>query len=298
MEENEVENTTMNMRKIALLGIVIMLLLPGIAVAVLPEPPTPTKPAKAPQYTPDNAPIAEMSLEDWLNVLSNKMMQLAQIVPDQQQKVAPNQEITFFIGLASTKPPGIFEVDGKTYFRQLWGKWGVANHAGGWYIPMGHDKELSDIYYTEEAIFNAPTTVGGYRVWANIDSAIWKWDGAQWVYQYSERLASSNEDFYVASDLGSISITSSPSGARVELDYVYVGTTPLTITDIPANPHALSISKEGYKEWFDTIDVVAGETTTIDVALEEITTYPKVTMEFIFGGVSLLAIIYVLSKRK
>jgi len=69
-------------------------------------------------------------------------------------------------------------------------------------------------------------------------------------------------------ELGSIHITSNPSGAKCYLDGSYEGTTPLTITDISPGIHEIALKKGNYYDWEGSVNVSAGETLNIHATLE------------------------------
>jgi hypothetical protein len=86
-------------------------------------------------------------------------------------------------------------------------------------------------------------------------------------------------DFEIVSDkVGSIEITSSPSGAKIYLDSTYEGITPSTLDDVSLGSHKIVISKTGYEEWSRLVTIKAGITITVDADLIEIqtTTVPTV----------------------
>ncbi|MCK4731421.1 MAG: PEGA domain-containing protein, partial [Methanophagales archaeon] len=62
---------------------------------------------------------------------------------------------------------------------------------------------------------------------------------------------------------GSISVTSSPSGASVYLDGSLKGKTPKTITGVSAGSHTIKLSESGYIDYTRTTSVKAGETKQI-----------------------------------
>jgi hypothetical protein len=75
--------------------------------------------------------------------------------------------------------------------------------------------------------------------------------------------------FEVMSDaLGSIDITSSPSGASIYLDSDYVGTTPDTLEDLVAGSHKVSLVKAGYDDWEKLIKVTKDTTTVVEANLD------------------------------
>jgi len=76
---------------------------------------------------------------------------------------------------------------------------------------------------------------------------------------------------------GSISVTSSPSGASVYLDGSPKGKTPKTITGVSAGSHTIKLLKSGYKDSTRTTSVKAGETKRINVNLQQATGSISVT---------------------
>ena len=73
---------------------------------------------------------------------------------------------------------------------------------------------------------------------------------------------------------GSISVTSTPSGATIDLEG-FVGpivTTPYTFTNVPAGVHTLNLTLTGYHNWTTTVQVTAGETAYVDATLTPIPT--------------------------
>jgi hypothetical protein len=57
---------------------------------------------------------------------------------------------------------------------------------------------------------------------------------------------------------GSITITSSPSGAEVYLDHEYHGTTPATLNAVPEGNHTVEVRETGYRIWSQNITVNSG----------------------------------------
>jgi hypothetical protein len=70
-------------------------------------------------------------------------------------------------------------------------------------------------------------------------------------------------------EYGSISITTSPAGARVYVDGELKGITPATIPGLSSGDHAVSLSYPGYTDLNTTIKVSAGKTTEYSTALVE-----------------------------
>jgi len=66
---------------------------------------------------------------------------------------------------------------------------------------------------------------------------------------------------------GSLFVDSVPSGAAVSVDGNYRGVTPLTITDLPAGQHTVSLVNEGYQEYVTEIEIKGGEIATMSAPL-------------------------------
>jgi hypothetical protein len=66
---------------------------------------------------------------------------------------------------------------------------------------------------------------------------------------------------------GSVSISSSPSGASVYVDTVYRGVTPIVVGSLYVGTHGVTLVKAGYKDWQQYFNVAAGTTTYINAQL-------------------------------
>ena len=60
---------------------------------------------------------------------------------------------------------------------------------------------------------------------------------------------------------GEVMVYSSPTGASILIDGIYLGTTPGKVNGIPAGNHILRLTMSGYYDYEGSIYVVAGETT-------------------------------------
>jgi hypothetical protein len=72
-------------------------------------------------------------------------------------------------------------------------------------------------------------------------------------------------------DRGTIQANSTPSGARVALDGLFKGTTPLTIPDVPAGLHTVRFTLNGYVEREQPVEVQSGQTATLTANLTPMT---------------------------
>lgn len=73
---------------------------------------------------------------------------------------------------------------------------------------------------------------------------------------------------------GSLDITTSPSGARVLLDSADQGTSPLTLTNITAGNHTLTVIKEGYITAEQGVRIIPGQNIPVAVLLDTLSPSP------------------------
>ncbi|MDO8740133.1 MAG: PEGA domain-containing protein [Candidatus Woesearchaeota archaeon] len=69
---------------------------------------------------------------------------------------------------------------------------------------------------------------------------------------------------------GSLYVTSNPSGAAINADGVYKGTTPKTIS-LSAGVHKINVAKSGYETYYTALNIYAGKTFKINVILKKTT---------------------------
>ncbi|MDD4137162.1 MAG: PEGA domain-containing protein [Methanoregula sp.] len=74
--------------------------------------------------------------------------------------------------------------------------------------------------------------------------------------------------------VGSLDVSSSPSGAQIYVDAAYMGTTPDTIDELDIGTHKMILKKTGYVDYAKSIKITEGDTTTVDADLNVITTAP------------------------
>jgi hypothetical protein len=84
--------------------------------------------------------------------------------------------------------------------------------------------------------------------------------------------------FDVLSDaVGTLDVSSTPSGASVYIDNELVGTTPLSDEDLDVGSHKLIIKYSGYSDYTKLVKITEGDTITVDASLSGITTAPTST---------------------
>ncbi len=89
--------------------------------------------------------------------------------------------------------------------------------------------------------------------------------------------------------LGSISVSSSPSGATIHLDG-FVGlsvTTPYTFANLLIGTHALVLTLDGYEGWSTNVQVSAGETSHVHAILTPIPTTGSISVSSTPSGATI-----------
>ena len=66
---------------------------------------------------------------------------------------------------------------------------------------------------------------------------------------------------------GSLSVSSSPSGAAVYVDGIYQGVTNTVIGNLVPGSHSVRLTKAGYQDWTGTVSISAGATTYLNPTL-------------------------------
>ncbi|OPX65058.1 MULTISPECIES: PEGA domain-containing protein [unclassified Methanoregula] len=77
------------------------------------------------------------------------------------------------------------------------------------------------------------------------------------------------------SGTGSLSVSSSPSGANILVDNNFIGISPLTAHDIAVGEHLVTFRMDGYQDYSTSALVNAGTTSTVSAALLPVTPAPK-----------------------
>ncbi len=74
-------------------------------------------------------------------------------------------------------------------------------------------------------------------------------------------------------EVGSIDVSSSPSGASIYVDGVLKGTTPDTLDDVVVGSHKIVVKMIGYQEWGRIVNLEADDTLDINADLYPVSTY-------------------------
>jgi len=71
-----------------------------------------------------------------------------------------------------------------------------------------------------------------------------------------------------AAGVAALQIDSRPSGARVWIDGMPVGVTPLMMPAVAAGPHSVRMELDGYQPWSGSVSVSTGERARVAASLE------------------------------
>jgi parallel beta-helix repeat protein len=132
---------------------------------------------------------------------------------------------------------------------------------------------LGDIYIGDTPYTNIDVSPGYYTITLTLA------DYQNWT---KEVQVEGGETAYVHATLdqatGSISVTSTPSGAGISFDDVPINEiTPYTIPNVDPGYHTIKLTLEGYQDWTEAVNVTAGKTVEIDATLTPISGSATVT---------------------
>lgn len=86
---------------------------------------------------------------------------------------------------------------------------------------------------------------------------------------------------------GTITFTSEPSGAYIELDGTIIGTTPHTEIDITPKEHQIVITKNGYYNWRETIDMAGGGSRYVYATLSSVAPENAIRIQSVPSGAAI-----------
>jgi hypothetical protein len=98
---------------------------------------------------------------------------------------------------------------------------------------------------------------------------------------------------------GQIIIVSTPAGAELFLDNIFRGITPVTLSDIPAGSHVVTVKQTGYTDASQTVTVTGGQSTPVAISLAAVppTTKSTVTVMPVIGALAGIGAILALGRR-
>lgn len=66
---------------------------------------------------------------------------------------------------------------------------------------------------------------------------------------------------------GGIQIVSAPSNAEIYIDNIFRGYSPLTLNDLSAGQHAVTLKLSGYQDYLSTVQIASGQTLPLSVTM-------------------------------
>jgi hypothetical protein len=125
------------------------------------------------------------------------------------------------------------------------------------------------ITINEENQGHAPVTVTG--LWPGTYTITAKMNGYQTFTSITTISGATHSAVYCPlipqNATSGLLVTSSPADAKVYLDGIYKGTTPLTLGNPATGTHIIQIRLDGYDEWKSTVDVQDQGTRTVSATL-------------------------------
>ena len=99
---------------------------------------------------------------------------------------------------------------------------------------------------------------------------------------------------------GQIVVSSTPTGAEVFLDNAFRGITPVTLSDIPAGSHVVTVKQTGYTDSTQTVTVTGGESAPVIVGLVAVppTTESPLTVISVVGAFVILGAVLACVRRE
>jgi hypothetical protein len=131
-------------------------------------------------------------------------------------------------------------------------------------VPAG-----ADIYFNGNYRGRAPLAIS--EVWPGTYSVSAEMTGYQTYTTTTSVSSDTRSSVYCTltpvSTAGALYIISSPSDASVNLDGLYKGKTPMTLSNLAAGTHILQLDSPGYYDWKSTVDIPVGGTKTVSATL-------------------------------
>lgn len=84
-----------------------------------------------------------------------------------------------------------------------------------------------------------------------------------------------------------VTFTSYPSGAFIELDGTIIGTTPHTETGVTPETHQVVITKNGYYNWRETVDMTGGGSRYVSATLRSVTPENVIRIQSVPAGAAI-----------
>jgi subtilisin family serine protease/C1A family cysteine protease len=238
-------------------------------------------PASSISTTP-NYPLSSISTS-WLNTYG---VSQAQAIANIKAQVDANKVVWWGYFLPNSSSWTTFRSywNGQTE-SALWNpdphnNYAYGSSGGGHAVTIvGYDDTSSDPNQRYWVVLNSWGTTSGrpnglFRLKMNMDYSGRSSNG------YQSHYFSIFNVVYSGSTLtGSISASSTPSGARIWLDGTDTGiNTPGTLTSVTAGSHTVTLKLSGYSDYSTSVTVIAGQTTTVSGTLSPSTTTGSISV--------------------
>ncbi len=211
-------------------------------------------------------------LPGWASLESSNFIKHGSLTPGQ------NKEAVYEITIIDPTSPGTYQFPTMVYCisggyavctKKIYGSVTVTSPPKGtiavWSSPTGASVHLDGIYKgttTSDWFYIYDVSVGSHTI-KLAKSGYSDW--SQTVYVSAGKTEYIRA--YLTLSTGSISISSTPSGAEIYLDGAYKGTTPLSISGVTAGSHTIKLVKSGYNEYITSVYVEATKTATLFASL-------------------------------
>ena len=99
---------------------------------------------------------------------------------------------------------------------------------------------------------------------------------------------------------GTLSVSSTPAGAGIYVDNMYMGYTPATLSTIPSGTHMVMLALDGYQNYVTNVNVAAGGNVQVSSSLSPIAT-PTTSgpdLSVLTGGAVILASLAFIARRR
>jgi hypothetical protein len=142
--------------------------------------------------------------------------------------------------------------------------------------PQGASAYVDGVYYGITPALASGLAPGNHQVRLSL-SGFAEWIGT--VQVTSGATTTVSQTLHTASPTpthspgtGTISVSSSPAGAQVFLDDVYMGITPVTLPSVTPGSHVVLLKNPGYSDWQATIMVQSNQNTPVSATMTPVST--------------------------
>lgn len=199
-----------------------------------------------------------------------------------------------FQAYLSTYPSGKYVIHAKTKIRQLKRSQNVyaggslqTEEQGDGTINISTNPSRADIYLNNRHIGKGPISTqlkaGEYRI--KVQKEGFKPETKTVTIKTNKR---TNLMFILDNLGGQIDVTSNPEGAQILLNHSLYGITPFTIKGLQSGQYEITLKKEGYSDWRQTLFLQEGQNLSLSPRLNRIKANPDFVYDQNGGEVEVL----------